>query len=72
MSAMLSLYNVEAFLLDGPTPGSGEAFDWTRASGLRQHHPRGWAWTPIMSPRRYAECDRGAWTRARGWSGRPA
>ena len=34
-SAMLSLYNAEAFLLDGPTPGSGEAFDWTRASGLR-------------------------------------
>ena len=34
-AAMLSLYNAEAFLLDGPTPGSGEAFDWTRASGLR-------------------------------------
>jgi phosphoribosylanthranilate isomerase len=34
-AAMLSLYSAEAFLLDGPTPGSGETFDWTRASGLR-------------------------------------
>ena len=34
MAAALSLYTAEAFLLDGPTPGSGEAFDWTLACGL--------------------------------------
>jgi phosphoribosylanthranilate isomerase len=27
-------YNVEAFLLDGPAPGTGEGFDWNRAAGL--------------------------------------
>jgi phosphoribosylanthranilate isomerase len=31
---VMSPYKVEAFLLDGPTPGSGQAFDWRRASGL--------------------------------------
>ena len=25
--------HVEAFLLDGPAPGTGEAFDWRRAAG---------------------------------------
>ena len=34
----------EAFLLDGPTPGSGEAFDWTRAYGAAQYHPCGRTW----------------------------
>jgi phosphoribosylanthranilate isomerase len=33
-STVLSSYAVEAFLLDGPAPGTGEAFDWTRAAGL--------------------------------------
>lgn len=33
--AVLSGYHVEAFLLDGPAPGTGEAFDWTRAVGIR-------------------------------------
>ncbi|HYP05738.1 MAG TPA: phosphoribosylanthranilate isomerase [Bryobacteraceae bacterium] len=27
--------NVEAFLLDGPAPGTGQAFDWQRAAGMR-------------------------------------
>ena len=31
----LDLYNVEAFLLDGPAPGSGQAFDWAQARFLR-------------------------------------
>jgi phosphoribosylanthranilate isomerase len=35
-SSVMSPYNVEAFLLDGPGPGSGEAFDWTQACGLRR------------------------------------
>jgi phosphoribosylanthranilate isomerase len=26
----------EAFLLDGPAPGTGQAFDWHRATGLRK------------------------------------
>jgi phosphoribosylanthranilate isomerase len=34
-ASVLALYRVEAFLLDGATPGSGEAFDWRLASGLR-------------------------------------
>lgn len=32
--AVLSDYPVEAFLLDGPAPGSGASFDWRRAAGL--------------------------------------
>jgi phosphoribosylanthranilate isomerase len=35
-ASVLELYHTEAFLLDGPMPGSGEAFDWTLASGLRK------------------------------------
>ena len=34
-STVMSEYLVEAFLLDGPFPGSGVAFDWRRAAGLR-------------------------------------
>jgi phosphoribosylanthranilate isomerase len=34
-ASVLALYHAEAFLLDGPRPGSGEGFDWTLASGLR-------------------------------------
>lgn len=30
-----STYEVEAVLLDGPEPGTGAAFDWSRARGLR-------------------------------------
>jgi phosphoribosylanthranilate isomerase len=32
--SLLSQYTVEAFLLDGPEPGQGMAFDWLRAAGL--------------------------------------
>lgn len=35
-AASMRPYNVEAFLLDGPAPGTGKAFDWSRASGLRK------------------------------------
>jgi phosphoribosylanthranilate isomerase len=36
-AAVMSKYaNVEAFLLDGPAPGTGESFDWRRATGMRQ------------------------------------
>jgi len=28
-------YPVEAFLLDGPSPGSGQAFDWRRVVGMQ-------------------------------------
>ena len=35
-SAMSAYANVEAFLLDGPAPGTGESFDWKRATGMRQ------------------------------------
>ena len=34
-ASVMSEYPVEAFLLDGPSPGSGEVFDWRRAAGLR-------------------------------------
>lgn len=34
-SAMALYAGVEAFLLDGPAPGTGEAFDWKRAAGMR-------------------------------------
>lgn len=33
---MLEPYNVEAFVLDGPVPGSGQVFDWTLARGIKQ------------------------------------
>jgi phosphoribosylanthranilate isomerase len=33
-ASVMSEYPVEAFLLDGPSPGSGETFDWRRAAGL--------------------------------------
>jgi phosphoribosylanthranilate isomerase len=36
MSSYRDCPQVEAFLLDGPAPGSGEGFDWTRASGIRK------------------------------------
>jgi phosphoribosylanthranilate isomerase len=32
---VLDEFAVEAFLLDGPAPGTGEAFDWTRALHLK-------------------------------------
>ncbi|MBC7925583.1 MAG: phosphoribosylanthranilate isomerase [Bryobacteraceae bacterium] len=32
----LDSYGAEAFLLDGPAPGTGQSFDWTQARGLRQ------------------------------------
>ena len=32
--AMLDRYPAEAFLLDGPRPGEGQAFDWTMARAL--------------------------------------
>jgi len=31
-------YNVDAILLDSPTPGSGQAFDWSRIAGLSERH----------------------------------
>jgi phosphoribosylanthranilate isomerase len=34
-ASVMSEYSVEAFLLDGLSPGSGEVFDWRRATGLR-------------------------------------
>jgi phosphoribosylanthranilate isomerase len=34
-SEMAQWTAVEAFLLDGPAPGSGESFDWKRATGMR-------------------------------------
>ena len=33
-ASILSGYSVEAVLLDGPSPGTGNAFDWRRASGI--------------------------------------
>ncbi|HYI94701.1 MAG TPA: phosphoribosylanthranilate isomerase [Bryobacteraceae bacterium] len=33
-AAMMNGFAVEAFLLDGPVPGEGVPFDWTRASGM--------------------------------------
>jgi phosphoribosylanthranilate isomerase len=35
-ATVTSRFIVEAFLLDGPTPGEGEPFDWTRAAGMRK------------------------------------
>jgi phosphoribosylanthranilate isomerase len=35
-SVMAGYTDVEAFLLDGPAPGTGQSFDWTRATGMRQ------------------------------------
>lgn len=32
--AMSAYDGVEAFLLDGPAPGTGETFDWSRVSGF--------------------------------------
>lgn len=34
-ASVMAEYAVEAFLLDGPSPGAGEVFDWRRAAGLR-------------------------------------
>jgi phosphoribosylanthranilate isomerase len=34
--AMAAYESAEAFLLDGPGPGTGESFDWSRASGLKR------------------------------------
>jgi phosphoribosylanthranilate isomerase len=35
-AAVMSTYaEVEAFLLDGPAPGTGVGFDWRRATGMR-------------------------------------
>ena len=33
-AGVMAGYPVEAFLLDGPAPGTGEAFDWRRAAGM--------------------------------------
>ncbi len=33
-ASMMSDFAVEAFLLDGPAPGEGVPFDWSRASGM--------------------------------------
>jgi phosphoribosylanthranilate isomerase len=35
-SIMSAFSNVEAFLLDGPTPGAGISFDWRKATGMKQ------------------------------------
>jgi phosphoribosylanthranilate isomerase len=35
--ASLNAYPAEAFLLDGPAPGTGTGFDWSRARGLKHH-----------------------------------
>ena len=35
-SILATFANVEAFLLDGPAPGTGVGFDWRRATGMRQ------------------------------------
>jgi phosphoribosylanthranilate isomerase len=35
-AAMKSWPDAEAFLLDGPAPGTGQAFDWRRATGMRK------------------------------------
>lgn len=32
----MDAHPAEAFLLDGPAPGCGEPFDWTRATGLNR------------------------------------
>ena len=34
-AAMEQWREAEAFLLDGPAPGTGQAFDWRRATGMR-------------------------------------
>jgi phosphoribosylanthranilate isomerase len=34
-ASVMADYAVEAFLLDGPSPGAGEVFDWRRVAGLR-------------------------------------
>lgn len=33
-ASLMSKFSVEAFLLDGPTPGQGQPFDWLQATGL--------------------------------------
>ena len=65
-SAVISTYaEVEAFLLDGPAPGTGVGFDWRRAhracgtSSLREGSDR------ITWPRRSGRRSHGAWMRAR-------
>ena len=36
--ARIDEYPIDAVLLDSPTPGSGETFDWSRISDLPQRH----------------------------------
>lgn len=33
--SVMPSYNAEAFLLDGPSPGTGVTFDWSRSAGQR-------------------------------------